>query len=414
MYQSRIRRYRPSERDTKELESLIEVLDSIPSEDLEGGLDAQTVDVLVASSPRMAHPALRRATVGSVEELIQIGVISSSEELAQSVPKLVAWAMSSHVPDESLGRLGYALECAFDNRRSVLLLDTNTNQSQVRFAEIPWSLPLLTYREEERESAASMLIFFAETTINAFPHTIFPNKMLRYMQSLAEQAGKEMHLTEDLASDLFSGKFSDKFERSARLAAELLKGSPYERYYGLNCEEIAKMETPLAELVERDTRILYANHEIEVQQIITTHNLVACFSVLDIELDAQELALKAWDNIIHDLRSKDIDWVKIAYAWRQVLFFIAIVPNTSDLVDQMEERCFTYTNLNLHAGGYSIDDLFLRQLKLVLSGHRPDKILLGYPFHDPIVGDEKSEVLCLGFTLVPVTLGESRGRTAIL
>lgn len=176
MYQSRIRRYRPSERDTKELESLIEVLDSIPSEDLEGGLDAQTVDVLVASSPRMAHPALRRATVGSVEELIQIGVISSSEELAQSVPKLVAWAMSSHVPDESLGRLGYALECAFDNRRSVLLLDTNTNQSQVRFAEIPWSLPLLTYREEERESAASMLIFLRKLQSTRFHIPYFQTK----------------------------------------------------------------------------------------------------------------------------------------------------------------------------------------------------------------------------------------------
>lgn len=63
---------------------------------------------------------------------------------------------------------------------------------------------------------------------------------------------------------------------------------------------------------------------------------------------------------------------------------------------------------------YSTDDLFLRQLRLVLSGHHPEKILLGYPFHEPIVGNEKSEVLCLGFTLVPVTLGESRGRTVIL
>ena len=108
--------------------------------------------------------------------------------------------------------------------------------------------------------------------------------------------------------------------------------------------------------------------------------------------------------------SKDIDWKRIAYAWRQILFFISIAPDTSDLLDQMEKQCPT----TFYAEGYSTDDLFLRQLRLVLSGHHPEKILLGYPFHDPIVGNEKSEVLCLGFTLVPVTLGESRGRTVIL
>ncbi|MFV0464080.1 MAG: hypothetical protein ACK5MP_12935 [Nostocoides sp.] len=70
----------------------------------------------------------------------------------------------------------------------------------------------------------------AALAIDSFPGTILPNPLVSELATLYAAAGIDIPLTEELAADFFTGRFSAKFTRAAKLAAELLQGSAYERY----------------------------------------------------------------------------------------------------------------------------------------------------------------------------------------
>src|SRR5262249_20586901 len=141
--------------------------------------------------------------------------------------------------------------------------------------------------------------------LTSFPYAILPNKLLQELRALATGADLAIPLVDEVAADIFMGEFSPKFLEAARWAAELLQGSLYAAYYGIDYATIRLLTErrgtkrgprgdPIGAArgvfvrlwgarggVPRGTGDPATNGMIiEQQQILTTHNLAALFVAL--------------------------------------------------------------------------------------------------------------------------------------
>lgn len=307
--------------------------------DLEPGFADGVLPAVPAGLRRKVMAARR----GTVAELIELGVVPSAEVLAQLVPDLTAATTALAYRDDALQRLMAATYRAFNRRRSLLLLDL---QHQVRLTELPWVQAVDSFRTPTGESQAAareILIRISENALSGFPATILPNPLLQELGALAKSAQIALPLTEDLAADIFEGRFSSKHAEAADLAATVLKGSPYERYYGLDYagwldqRNSSAKGSAFTDLVNEraggisGTWSVAANGKIvEQAQIFTTHNLAPLCLVLDLTLDWPELSRRAFAGVIAKLSRVDgntrpLRSIKAAaYAWRQLMFFLSL------------------------------------------------------------------------------------------
>src|SRR5262249_41163031 len=158
------------------------------------------------------------------------------------------------------------------------------------------------------------------------------------------------------------GQFSGKFVEAAWRAADMLTGSLYERYYGLDYKGSRKLQKPREpkksvwfwqkrQAEGNEFALLCASRAgvslgtwdpatngmiIEQQQILTTQNLAALF--LGLELTAAlrgklaEMAQPCFRWICQRQQMKIDKWhakltmlKNTAYAWRQMVFFLALL-----------------------------------------------------------------------------------------
>ena len=347
-----------------------------------GGLDAEAGDLDAALAPvadaeaaAFGLPAggpfgaryrasfeglLRRAGDALPEQHVAWGTVSSGETLARLVPRLAARTRAAGFTDPALRRLDEAVYGAFRRRRSVLLLNL---QHQAKPRELPWVEALEPFREEgpaTRAAARDLLGRVVTLALTAFPHQVLPNKLLQEVRALADAAGLRLPVVDEVAADIFMGTFSEKYLRAAQAAAGLLEGSLYERYYGIDYARVRAIDdvrpsqygpptSPAFDRlcyeragVERVNRITWMSPAengavIEQEQVLTTHNLAVLFDALGLgealgeRLD--ELARRgfAWTcDEVQGLRGPR--WGQLrslknaAYAWRQMVFFLSLVP----------------------------------------------------------------------------------------
>ncbi|TDC79233.1 hypothetical protein E1193_19430 [Micromonospora sp. KC606] len=295
-----------------------------------------------------------RAAAGTLEQLIDRGVIASAEELARLTPRLAAATAASAYPDPALRILMDATYRAFRNRRSLLLLNL---EHQVRVAELPWVQAVASARvdtSDTRDQACRALVRLASAAVWGFPATVLPNPLvgeLSTLSTLSKQASLQLPWVEELAADIFMGRFSAKFLQAAKLAGRRLAGSLYARYYDIDYSAIAAIDDTSRRLL-RCTRTSDAFDQlcreragargkrswfnvaangiiIEQAQILTTHNL-ATIAELGIDLPSADLARRCMDTVlrlatrIHH-NPRPLGTVKnTAYAWRQMLFFLSL------------------------------------------------------------------------------------------
>ncbi len=290
-----------------------------------------------------------------LETLVAQRLIPSSETLAAMLPLLTAKVRGSAIDDPELRRVYESVYTAFRQRRSLLLLDL---RSQVTLSELPWIstiAPWVGADEESRRAAWRTLGLVASLAIQAFPYTLLPNKLVQELRALADGAGEPLSLVNELAADIFMGAFSAAFLRSAQVAARMLRGSLYERYYGLPyervlsltdleeerfgtaaspgfaalCEKLAGVGDPDPRYVARSGAI------IEQAQILTTHNLAALFDALALTGSMRpklpDLAQRCFQWICRGQqlkvsdRSAQLHMIKnAAYAWRQMIFYLSL------------------------------------------------------------------------------------------
>jgi hypothetical protein len=314
-----------------------------------------------ASIPSVFDRVLLRAIEGSVETLVARGAVPSAEVLARLVPQIAAQVTAQAYEDGDLSALVGAMYVAFRSRRSLLLLNL---ESQVRQSELPWVHPLERFSTKNRSSDPAKLAVrrLAYLTIDSYPATIVPNPMVRELDSLAREADFRIPFVEELAADIFMGTFSRKFADAARVAADVLPGSVYERYYGIDYASVRNMpldqskdgveshlSTAFAELCREraqapnDRWSVAANGMIiEQSQILTTHNLAALVGPVGLGADLagkwSDLADRSLEQVsvllgrvVHNPRP--LRTVKdAAYGWRQLVFYLSF----ADRAEQIE------------------------------------------------------------------------------
>jgi hypothetical protein len=292
----------------------------------------------------------------------------------QVVPRISATVVASGFTDAALAQLAAANYRAFRRRRSLLLLNL---AKQVRIIELPWVRAVARRSSVTADEAISVAQRVGALALNHFPATILPNPLVQELQHLVSAAGRDVPLVEELAADIFMGHFSDKFRRAAQMAARVLSGTLYERYYGIDFAQILSLPEPakpdppstprtvrVAEspitfddlcraragrTPEDGWSIVAANGTvIEQSQILTTHNLAA---LVDLgvrptctwtELARECITHAAALLELASNQERPMATVKDgAYAWRQAAFFLSMArpPDAVNLLDELLNAC---------------------------------------------------------------------------
>ena len=296
---------------------------------------------------------VRRCWDAPIEQLVEIGVIPSGEVLAQVLPQITSQVRAAAIADPNLRRLYSATYSAFQQRRSLLLLNL---ERQVRFEDLPWINAVRAMRRDDpnaKDEALQVLADVAVLAIASFPHAIFPNKLLQEFRTLATTAGLAIPIVDELAADIFMGAFTEKFLSAAKIAANILQGSLYERYYGLTYERVlclddlqqtrgAKISPGFAALceelaqVKKDERwsVSHNGRIIEQSQILTTQNLAPLFDSLKLALILAGRLRELSQRCVHWICKRQLSssWKanlrmakNSAYAWRQMLFYLSFL-----------------------------------------------------------------------------------------
>ena len=301
---------------------------------------------------------LARAWDAPLAALVEQHVIPSSETLARVLPQVTAQVRGQAIGDPALRRLYASLYAAFRRRRGLLLVNY---ASQVRLEELPWVAVLMRGFESSADATAAARRTAAQASalaVAGFPHTIVPNKLVTELYALGAAAKIELPLVEELAADIFMGAFTRKFVVAARVAARLLRGRLYERYYAIDADEVERLPLPppkaisveLAELCQRRAgvegsrgTVAQNGKIIEQCQILTTHNLAVLFAELGVQRPLQTrlraLAEQTFTWILRQLQigsgghhAQLIRLKNAAYAWRQLVFYLSFVDDAPDFV----------------------------------------------------------------------------------
>ncbi len=162
--------------------------------------------------------------------------------------------------------------------------------------------------------------------------------MVGELSALAQQAGLRVPFVEELAADIFMGTFSVKFLRAARLAGDVLEGTLYERYYGVDYAAVRSMRWGFDKLCLKRAgkpagwSVAGNGMVIEQSQILTTHNLAALVHPVGVTpVDGWDgLARRSFEVVCRLVRKthgnrRPLPTVKdAAYAWRQTVFYLAL------------------------------------------------------------------------------------------
>ena len=312
--------------------------------------------------PESIRRKAERCLNESVEVLVERGVIPSGDVLAEVLSQITAGVRSAGIADPQLRQLYAAVYRAFRRRRSLLILDL---QGQVKIDELPWVKAIETFRDDTPSTqhvSRQVLEEVACLTLTSFPQAILPNKLLQEIRALAKGAGVEVPIVDELAADIFMGEFSPKFTVAAKVAAQLLRGTLYERYYTIDYKQVGVLpagkkrkvsfwnrlsatppSNPFAQLCTNRAGVTMSGWDpaingmiIEQQQVITTQNLAPLFSALQLadvlapHLD--QMARHCFEWICRRQQINEPKWharlimVKnTAYAWRQMVFYLSFV-----------------------------------------------------------------------------------------
>ncbi|WP_030543326.1 hypothetical protein [Streptomyces albus] len=313
-----------------------------------------------AAVPPVIRRVVESALSAPLGTLVERGVVPSAEVLAELVPQLVAATTTQAYREETLRTLMAANYRAFRSRRSLLLLNL---ERQVRVEELPWVRAVSGQRsavlgKPDGQGALAVLRQLGELAVQAFPGTILPNPLVREFGVLERQCGLGAPFVEELAADIFMGTFSPKFLTAARVAGDLLGGTLYERYYGIDYPAIAGLATAEAGAAptrshgagtspgfarlcaeragpaSRSWSVAANGTVIEQAQILTTHNLATLVHRVGIAPRPgwADLARRCFVTVcrltarVHG-NPRPLSTIKdAAYAWRQMVFHLSLCP----------------------------------------------------------------------------------------
>ena len=297
-----------------------------------------------------------------LEELVKLGIIPSPEVLATVADALVSAVKSEKVQGDAAKALVYEIGRAFATRRSVLLLNM---ESQVKINELPWyaavvrafeAPPSARSQEAGELGAARQLV---ELWVRYFGGRQIPNELADALAQLKVPA-----VVKEIAADIFMNAFSYNYVRQLQAIAPVLTGTLYEKYYGLEAVfaaaptmasehtgervgwgaptdqafyDLASIRAGAAKAAERTTPSWLVSNGMIIEQasVMTSHNLVHSLLYVgtkDVNL-LIEGAKRAWKTILRctPVAAMKLDWrarlsraQDVAFALRQMLALLSM------------------------------------------------------------------------------------------
>lgn len=315
--------------------------------------------------PTSIQRKVERCLNETIDVLVERGLITSGETLAKVLPQTISALRSAGITDPALRNLYASIYRAFRRRRSLLLLNL---EKQVQLEELPWVAAIEQFRSEnlsDNELSRQALEEIALLTFRSFPHVIVPNKLLQELRALAKGANLYLPLVEEVAADIFMGQFSQTFREAAQVAAQVVDQTLYAKYYAIDYNEIRKLPVTkqkvttewslfrtqsssdeFAQLCATRAGVALGTWDpatngmiIEQQQILTTQNLAALFSTLNLteslrdQLGGMARECFTWICRRHQMKiDRYHAWLILlknsAYAWRQMIFYLALLSAT--------------------------------------------------------------------------------------
>lgn len=303
--------------------------------------------------PQVLRDVVLRARAATPEHLVSDGIVRSSEALAVLIPSVTGATRAEAFPDDASQRLYGALYSAFRQRRTLLLLDF---ASQVKPNEVPWIAALAASGPASEQASRDTLARITTLVVRAFPHVIIPNRLVRELRVLAQDAGMMLPWMNEVAADIYMGSVRTNFLRAAQDAARALRGTVYARYYGLPIDEVLALPSPSPQAERDEKAVTLANGltaiarrrvsspfhnaiarngaELEQLQILTTHNLLTLFEIPGasevLSPEASDLADATLTFVLRRLAiarrsvgSRLRVSKNLAYAFRQMVFYAA-------------------------------------------------------------------------------------------
>lgn len=298
--------------------------------------------------PLRARPAVSRAlsasVEGTVQELIDAGLLRSGEQLADIASDVAAVALSQSARPGVEVLYGKSYR-AFSQRRSLLLVNL---QSQVRFSELPWVAPLKVQGSKPDVSVVDAL---CGLYVRSFPGTLVPNPLVSALNDISGGLGGPRPFLEELAADIFQGRFSPRFHEAAAEAAAQMESGPYSAYFHISKEDWRRLRMPIvisaperagaplreasaldelslqrAQLRSIDSWVAQNGAVIEEAQILCVHNLLAVtrsFSQEDF-IAAASGAGRVVATLLVKACKQHRPYASLknaAYAWRHLVFY---------------------------------------------------------------------------------------------
>ncbi|MFE1825495.1 hypothetical protein [Streptomyces yangpuensis] len=182
-----------------------------------------------------AVPASIRATVvaastAPLETLLELGAVPSAEVLAEVAARLIPGHTALGYADESLRRLMAAMYGAASQRYPLWW----SHRHHARISGSPWVRAVAPWGNDPVEQARSVLRMLAEVCVQAFPGSGPPNLFVLVLAALVRQAELPVRLAAEPFTDAYSGMATPELLAAAHSAAELLDGTVYERYHGID------------------------------------------------------------------------------------------------------------------------------------------------------------------------------------
>ncbi|MDR1137970.1 MAG: hypothetical protein LBK91_06570 [Synergistaceae bacterium] len=403
------------------IENVGEFLDPISGAEL-GGAAAQCAPYEI---PESIRKVVRKATAAPLPELIRQGIVPSPDMLELFVPQVKSMEVFRSYADENIALLVAETHKAFSRRP----MPSYTQPPKGEYNDLPWVKSLRRERRGEYGVAAALRL--AGYSIDFFPGVILPNTLIGHLVDLYDMSGGKPPFITYSSRNIFIVGFTPKFCEAVLAAANLLHGSLYEKYYGLDYAALKEhtsdslsASTDLTAMFERTLRecatdmtatfepavqeymmkletvfepyswygdnklwihIRLYEMSVELAHIYTAHNLAALVAEgVKTEHSYEELAFMACEYSLRLLKKSlgpnaRVIWrltKNAAYAWRQSLFFISLTPR--ETVDTFLSR---FENLSASWLGPEITSQLFTGLRAAANGDSPEK-----GKHCPFVG----------------------------
>lgn len=178
-------------------------------------------------------PAAVRAVASGVleaplEDHVGRGAVPSAEVLAELAAQLLGTHAARGFPDPALGAL---LAAAYRSRRGYTY---GSPVPQDPAARPPWIRALAHRAPDLRAAARAEAGELAALCARTFPGAGVPDRLLGDLNRFAERSGVRAPFLTWPFADAYHGTLAPEVLPAARIAAELLRGTLYERYYGID------------------------------------------------------------------------------------------------------------------------------------------------------------------------------------